>query len=425
MTNERNINQAYEMAKERYASLGVDTEKAMDQLQQIALSLHCWQTDDVMGFENQGGSLTGGIQVTGNYPGRARTIDEVRSDIIKATSLIPGKHRLNLHAIYGDFQGKVVDRDEIEPCHFQSWMEWAKEQGMKLDFNSTSFSHPKSGNLTLANPQDDIRNFWIEHTKRCRWISEEMGKFQQDPCIMNLWIHDGSKEVPASRLKYRQILEQSLDEIFSVDYKNMKDCIESKVFGIGLESYTVGSNDFYIGYDFYLGYGVKNQKMVTLDTGHFHLSESIADKISSLLLFTPEIMLHVSRPVRWDSDHVVILNDELLDLSRELVRSNALNRIHIGLDYFDATINRIGAYVIGVRATQKALLQALLEPSALLQKYEANDQLFQRLALQEEAKSLPWNAVWDMFCLKNNVPVGESYMTDIEKYEAEITYKRG
>ena len=417
MTNERNINQAYEMAKERYASLGVDTEKAMDQLQQIALSLHCWQTDDVMGFENQGGSLTGGIQVTGNYPGRARTIDEVRSDIIKATSLIPGKHRLNLHAIYGDFQGKVVDRDEIEPCHFQSWMEWAKEQEMKLDFNSTSFSHPKSGNLTLANPQDDIRNFWIEHTKRCRWISEEMGKFQQDPCIMNLWIHDGSKEVPASRLKYRQILEQSLDEIFSVDYKNMKDCIEAKLFGIGLENYT--------SYDFYLGYGVKNQKMVTLDTGHFHLSESIADKISSLLLFTPEIMLHVSRPVRWDSDHVVILNDELLDLSRELVRSNALNRIHIGLDYFDATINRIGAYVIGVRATQKALLQALLEPSALLQMYEANDQLFQRLALQEEAKSLPWNAVWDMFCLKNNVPVGESYMTDIEKYEAEITCKRG
>ena len=395
MTNEKNIRQSYEIAKERYASLGVDTEKAMAQLQQIALSLHCWQTDDVMGFENQAGALTGGIQVTGNYPGRARTIDEVRSDIIEATSLIPGKHRLNLHAIYGDFQGKVVDRDEIEPCHFQSWMEWAKEQGMKLDFNSTSFSHPKSGNLTLANPKDEIRNFWIEHTKRCRWISEEMGKFQEDPCIMNLWIHDGSKEVPASRLKYRQILKQSLDEIFSVDYKNMKDCIEAKLFGIGLENYTV------------------------------HLSESIADKISSLLLFTPEIMLHVSRPVRWDSDHVVILNDELLDLSRELVRSNALNRIHIGLDYFDATINRIGAYVIGVRATQKALLQALLEPSALLQEYEAKDKLFQRLALQEEAKSLPWNAVWDMFCLKNDVPVGESYMADIEKYEADVTSKRG
>lgn len=270
----------------------------------------------------------------------------------------------------------------------------------------------------MSNPDDEIRNFWIEHTKRCRWISEEMGKAQNDPCIMNLWIHDGSKEVPASRLKYRQILEKSLDEIFAVDYKNMKDCIEAKLFGIGLESYTVGS------YDFYLGYGVKKQKMVTLDTGHFHLSESIADKISSLLLFTPEIMLHVSRPIRWDSDHVVVMNDELLDLSRELVRSGALDRIHIGLDYFDATINRIGAYVIGVRAAQKALLQALLEPSALLQEYEDSGRLFQRLALQEEAKNMPWNAVWDMFCMKNEVPVGNGYITEIERYENEVTGKR-
>lgn len=418
MIKEKNVIEAYEMAKERYASLGVDTEKAMEQLQKIALSLHCWQTDDVSGFENQGGELTGGIQVTGNYPGRARNIDEVRADILKASSLIPGKHRLNLHAIYGDFEGKVVDRDEIEPCHFNSWMDWAKENDMKLDFNSTSFSHPKSGNLTLSNPNDEIRNFWIEHTKRCRWISEEMGKAQNDPCIMNLWIHDGSKEVPANRLKYRQILEKSLDEIFAVDYKNMKDCIEAKLFGIGLESYTVGS------YDFYLGYGVKNQKMVTLDTGHFHLSESIADKISSLLLFTPEIMLHVSRPIRWDSDHVVVMNDELLDLSRELVRSGALDRIHIGLDYFDATINRIGAYVIGVRAAQKALLQALLEPSALLQEYEDSGRLFQRLALQEEAKNMPWNAVWDMFCMKNEVPVGNGYIPEIERYENEVTGKR-
>lgn len=418
MTNEKNIIESYNLAKERYASLGVDTEKAMDQLQKVALSIHCWQADDVTGFEKSGGSLTGGIQVTGNYPGRARTIDEVRADAIKVTTLIPGKHRFNLHAIYGDFQGKVVDRDEIEPKHFISWMEWAKENDLKLDFNSTSFSHPKSGNLTLANPDESIRRFWIEHTKRCRWISEEMGKFQNDPCIMNLWIHDGSKEVPASRLKYRQILKESLDEIYATKYQNMKDCIEAKLFGIGLESYTVGS------YDFYLGYGVKNQKMVTLDTGHFHLTESIADKISSLLLFTPEIMLHVSRPVRWDSDHVVILNDELADLSREVVRCNALNRVHIGLDYFDATINRIGAYVVGIRSTQKALLQALLEPYAKLVSYEANGQLFQRLALQEEAKSLPWNAVWDMFCLKNNVPVGEDYIKDIEKYEAEITSKR-
>ena len=419
MTTEKNTIEAYEMAKERYATLGVDTEKAMDILQHIALSLHCWQTDDVKGFENLGGSLTGGIQVTGNYPGRARTIDEVRADALKVMSLIPGKHRFSLHATYGDFQGKVVDRNEIEPAHFQSWMEWAKENGLKLDFNSTSFSHPKSGNLTLANPDESIRRFWIEHTERCRWISEEMGKFQNDPCIMNLWVHDGSKEVPASRLMYRQILEKSLDEIFATKYENMKDCLEAKLFGIGLESYTVGS------YDFYLGYGAKKQKIVTLDTGHFHLTESIADKISALLLFIPEIMLHVSRPIRWDSDHVVILNDELMDLSRELVRCNALDRVHIGLDYFDATINRIGAYVIGVRATQKALLQALLEPSATLQTYEAKDQLFQRLALQEELKSMPWNAVWDMFCLKNNVPMGENYLTDIEKYEAEVTNKRG
>ncbi len=419
MTTEKNTIRAYEMAKERYATLGVDTEKAMDMLQHIALSLHCWQTDDVTGFENLGGSLTGGIQVTGNYPGRARTIDEVRADALKVMSLVPGKHRFSLHATYGDFQGKVVDRNEIEPAHFQSWMEWAKENGLKLDFNSTSFSHPKSGNLTLANPDESIRRFWIEHTERCRWISEEMGKFQNDPCIMNLWVHDGSKEVPASRLMYRQILEKSLDEIFATKYENMKDCLEAKLFGIGLESYTVGS------YDFYLGYGAKKQKIVTLDTGHFHLTESIADKISALLLFIPEIMLHVSRPIRWDSDHVVILNDELMDLSRELVRCNALNRVHIGLDYFDATINRIGAYVIGIRATQKALLQALLEPSATLQAYEAKDQLFQRLALQEELKSMPWNAVWDMFCLKNNVPVGENYLTDIEKYEAEVTNKRG
>ena len=419
MITEKNTIRAYEMAKERYATLGVDTEKAMDMLQHIALSLHCWQTDDVTGFENLGGSLTGGIQVTGNYPGRARTIDEVRADALKVMSLVPGKHRFSLHATYGDFQGKVVDRNEIEPAHFQSWMEWAKDNGLKLDFNSTSFSHPKSGNLTLANPDESIRRFWIEHTKRCRWISEEMGKYQGDPCIMNLWIHDGSKEVPASRLMYRQILENSLDEIFTTKYENMKDCLEAKLFGIGLESYTVGS------YDFYLGYGAKKQKIVTLDTGHFHLTESIADKISALLLFIPEIMLHVSRPIRWDSDHVVILNDELMDLSRELVRCNALNRVHIGLDYFDATINRIGAYVIGIRATQKALLQALLEPSATLQAYEAKVQLFQRLALQEELKSMPWNAVWDMFCLKNNVPVGENYLTDIEKYEAEVTNKRG
>jgi len=297
-------------------------------------------------------------------------------------------------------------------------MDWAKEKGLKLDFNSTSFGHPKSGNLTLANPDSEIRNFWIEHTKRCRLISEEMGKFQNDPCIMNLWIHDGSKDLTVNRFKYRQILEKSLDEIFATEYKNMKDCIEAKLFGIGLESYTVGS------YDFYLGYGAKKQKIVTLDTGHFHLTESIADKIPSLLLFTPEIMLHVSRPVRWDSDHVTILNDDTLDLAKEIVRADALDRVHIGLDYFDASINRMGAYVIGIRATQKAFLQALLEPIEQLRDYEEKDQNFERLALLEEAKSLPWNAVWDYFCLKNNIAVGEEYIGEIQQYEKKVTSLR-
>lgn len=412
------IEQAYQIARERYAALGVDTEMAMEALGKISISLHCWQADDVTGFENQGGSLTGGIQVTGNYPGRARNIDELRADILEAASLIPGRHRLNLHEIYGDFGGKKVDRNEVTPEHFASWMQWAKEHDMKLDFNSTSFSHPKSGDLTLANPDKGIRDFWIEHTKRCRTISEEMGKAQGDPCIMNLWIHDGSKEVPANRLKYRQILKNSLDEIFSTPYSHMKDCIEAKLFGIGLESYTVGS------YDFYLGYGAKYGKIVTLDTGHFHLTESIADKISSMLLFTPEIMLHVSRPIRWDSDHVVILSDELTDLAREVIRCKALDRVHIGLDYFDATINRIGAYVIGTRATQKAFLMALLEPSSALQGYEDKGQYFQRLALSEELKAMPWQAVWDMFCEKQGVPVGDQYIADIEKYEQNVTSKR-
>lgn len=419
MNKEKLVEQAFCIAAERYAAIGVDVNQAIDKLQKISLSLHCWQADDVTGFENPDGTLSGGIQVTGNYPGKARNIEELRADILEAAALIPGNHRLNLHEIYGDFGGKKIDRDEVEPQHFQSWMEWGRENNMKLDFNTTSFSHPKSGNLTLANPDKNIREFWIEHTKRCRAISEVMGIYQNDPCMMNLWIHDGSKEVPASRIKYRQILKESLDEIFVTPYQNMKDCIEAKLFGIGLESYTVGS------YDFYLAYGAKNNKIVTLDTGHFHLTESIADKISSMLLFTPEIMLHVSRPVRWDSDHVVVLNDDLLDLSREIIRCDALDRVHIGLDYFDATINRIGAYVIGSRATQKALIQALLEPTTALNRYEADNLLFQRLALQEELKSLPWQAVWDYFCYKNNVPVGEDYIAEIQQYEKNVTLKRG
>lgn len=412
------VKKAFEIATERYAAVGVDVNQALEQLQKIALSLHCWQADDVAGFESPDGKLSGGIQATGNHPGKARNINELRQDILKAASYIPGTHRLNLHAIYGDFGGKRVDRNEIEPKHFESWMQWAKEHNMKLDFNSTSFSHPKSGNLTLGNPNDEIRNFWVEHTKRSRAIAEAMGVYQNSPCIMNLWIHDGSKDTTVNRLRYRQLLKQSLDEIFATPYKHMKDCIEAKLFGIGAESYTVGS------YDFYLGYGAKNNKMVTLDTGHFHLTESVADKISSLLLFTPEIMLHVSRPVRWDSDHVTTMNDDTLDLAKEIVRCDALNKVNIGLDFFDASINRIGAYVIGSRATQKCFLQGLLEPIERLRQYEANDQLFERLALLEEAKGLPWNAVWDMFCLKNNVPVGEDFIPEIQKYEKEVTSKR-
>ena len=418
MSTENSIGKAYAAASEKYAALGVDTEKVLKDMDKVSLSLHCWQADDVTGFENRGGSLTGGIQVTGNYPGRARNMDEVRADVLEALSFIPGSHRLSLHAIYGDFGGKSVDRDAIEPGHFRSWMEWASEHGLKLDFNSTSFSHPKSGDLSLASPDESIRNFWIEHTKRCRWISEEIGKYQGDPCMMNLWVHDGSKEVPASRLKYRQILKNSLDEIFSVEYGHMKDCIEAKLFGIGLENYTVGS------YDFYLGYGVSNRKIVTLDTGHFHLTESIADKISSLLLFTPEIMLHVSRPVRWDSDHVVILNDDIMDLAREVIRCKALDRVHIGLDYFDATINRTGAYVVGSRATLKAFLVAMLEPSGMLEQYEAEGRGFERLALQEELKSMPWGAVWDMYCLRKGVPAGCGYIDGVVKYGMEAASKR-
>ena len=412
------IKKAYEVAKERYAAIGVDTEKAIEKLQNIQLSLHCWQADDVTGFENLGGDLTGGIQATGNYPGKARNIDELRQDILKAASMIPGNHRLNLHEIYGEFGNEFVDRDQVEPKHFAGWIEWGKEHNMKLDFNSTSFSHPKSGNLSLANPDKSIRDFWIEHTQRCRAIAEEMGKAQNDPCIMNLWVHDGSKDLTVNRMYYRELLKDSLDQIFEKEYEHMKDCIESKVFGIGLESYTVGSNDFYIGY------GTSRKKIVTLDTGHFHPTEIVADKISSLLLYTPEIMLHVSRPVRWDSDHVTIMNDDTLELCKEIVRCDALDRVHIGLDYFDASINRIGAYVIGSRATQKCLLQALLEPLEALRKYELNNQLFERLALLEESKSLPWNAVWDEFCLRNNVPVGETFIPEVEKYEAEVTSKR-
>jgi L-rhamnose isomerase len=415
--NEAKILQAYNLAAERYAQLGIDTEAVLAAMQRFALSLHCWQADDVTGFEGAG-ELTGGIQSTGNYPGKARNVDELRADIEMATSLIPGKHRLNLHEIYGEFGGKKVDRDQVGIEHFQGWMDWSAATGMKLDFNTTSFSHPLSGDLSLSNPDKAIRDFWIEHSKRCRAIAEEMGKRQGDPSILNIWVHDGSKDTTVNKLKYRTHLKESLDEIFATKYDNIKDCLESKVFGIGLESFTVGSNDFYIGY------AAQNNKIVTLDTGHFHPTESVADKVSSLLLYVPELMLHVTRAVRWDSDHVTTLNDETIELCREIVRCDALDKVHFGLDFFDGSINRIGAYVIGSRAAQKAMLQALLEPLALLRQYEAEGKFFQRLALLEEAKSMPWNAVWDMFCLRNGVPVGEEFIPAIERYEREVLVNR-
>ncbi len=408
---------AYEIAKERYAEKGVDTDKVLEQLQNFHVSMHCWQADDVGGFESAG-DLTGGIQATGNYPGKARNMEELQADILKAKSLIPGTHRLNLHEIYGDFGGKFVDRDEVEPKHFQSWIEWGKEHDTKLDFNSTSFSHPKSGNLSLANPDKGIRDFWIEHTKRCRAIAEEMGKAQGDPCIMNLWVHDGCKEQSVNHFLYRLLLKESLDEIFEQKYDNMKDCIEGKLFGIGLESFTVGSHDFYTAY------AAANGKIPTIDTGHYHPTESPADKVSALLNFVPELMLHVSRPIRWDSDHVTIMDDPTLELFAEIVRAGALERVHYGLDYFDGAINRIGAYVIGTRAAQKCMLRALVEPTAQMRAYELNGQIFQELTLFEEAKVMPWNAVWDMFCLKNNVPVGDGFIPEIEKYEREVLSKR-
>ena len=411
------IEKNYALAKERYAAFGVDTDKALDTLEKTPISLHCWQADDVVGFERDE-AASGGIQATGNFPGKARNIDELRQDIDKVTSLLAGTFRLNLHETYGDFGGKFVDRDQVEPKYFESWMQWAKEHNLKLDFNSTSFSHPKSGNLTLANPDKGIRDFWIEHTKRCRRIADAMGKYQNDPCIMNIWVHDGSKDYPVEKYRYREILKESLDDILSEKLPNMKSCLEAKLFGIGLEAYTVGSHDFYAGYC------SKNNVIYTLDTGHYEPTENVSDAVSSLLLFVPELMLHVSRPMHWDSDHVTCFDDNTRNLFAELVRAGQLNRAHIGLDYFDASIDRIGAYIIGTRATQKSLLQAFLEPLDLLRKYEDEGKYFERLALLEEEKTLPMGAVYDYFNYKHNVPVAEDYLADIEKYEQEVTFKR-
>ena len=412
------VRKAYEVAKERYAEIGVDTEKVLKQLQDFHLSLHCWQADDVAGFEVQAGSLSGGIQSTGNYPGKARNIDELRADILEAKSLIPGNHRLNLHEIYGDFKGKVVDRDEVTVEYFQSWIDWAKENDTKLDFNSSSFSHPKSGSLSLSNPDEGIRGFWVEHTKRCRDIANAMGEAQGDPCIRKLWVHDGCKDMSVNHMLYRSLLKKSLDEIFAKKQPMMKDCIEGKVFGIGLESFTVGSHDFYTAY------AAQNQKILTIDTGHYHPTESPADKVSAVLQFVPELMLHVSRPVRWDSDHVTIMDDPTQELFSEIVRADALDRVHYGLDFFDGSINRIGAYVIGSRAAQKCMLRALLEPKATISEAELKGQGYRVLALLEEQKAMPWQAVYDEFCVRNAVPVGQDFMKEIDSYEANVTSKR-
>ena len=411
------MSKAYEIARERYASLGIDTEKVLEKLQNFHLSIHCWQADDVAGFESSA-ELSGGIQATGNYPGKARNVDELRSDILKAKSLIPGSHRLNLHEIYGEFGGKKVDRDQVGVEHFQGWIDWSRENRTPLDFNSTSFSHPRSGNLSLANPDKGIRDFWVEHTKRCRDIADAMGKAQGDPCIMNIWVHDGCKDMSVNHMMYRHLLRESLDRILEQKKSDMKDCLEGKVFGIGLESFTVGSHDFYTAYC------SRNNVIQTIDTGHYHPTESPADKVSALLEFVPELMLHVSRPVRWDSDHVTLMDDATLDLFSEIVRAGALERVHYGLDYFDGAINRIGAYVIGARAAQKCMLRALLEPVETVRGYELEGRTCQVLTYLEEGKSMPWGDVYNEFCERNNVPVGTAYLKEIENYEKTVTSKR-
>ena len=421
--NEDKLTQTYQMAKERYASLGVDAEAAMKALEAIPISLHCWQGDDVGGFETVGAQLTGGgIQATGNYPGKARTIAELRSDIEKALSLIPGSHRLNLHACYLDNGGKFVDRDEIEPAHFQSWIDWAKRNHLGMDFNPTYFSHPKAADgFTLSHKDKAIRDFWIRHSILCRKIGAEMGRQLGTPTVTNVWIPDGYKDIPVDRTGPRERLTDSLDKMFAeaIDPKIHLDAVEAKLFGIGAESYTTGSHEFY------LAYAVSRQKVLTLDAGHFHPTEVISEKLSTVLMFCPGLLLHVSRPVRWDSDHVVILDDELQNIAKELVRSGRLHdKIHVGLDYFDASINRVAAWVIGARNMVKALLIALLEPTKTLQRAELDGDFTGRLAMLEEQKSLPWTAVWDYYCAKKGVPVGGSWLDEVRSYEKQVMSKR-
>ncbi|MEI6055843.1 MAG: L-rhamnose isomerase [Lentisphaerota bacterium] len=418
----KNLELSYNLAKEQYSALGIDVESAINKLKSISVSLHCWQGDDVTGFESLGGGLGGdGIQATGNHPGKARTPDELRSDLDKAFSLIPGSHKLNLHAIYAETGKKSVSRNQLKGEHFSNWIDWAKEKKIGMDFNPSYFSHSYSKDgFTLSHIDKDIRKFWIEHGIACRKIGEEFGKKLGKTCVTNFWIPDGYKDIPFDRNAPRERLKESLDEIFKekIDSKYNLDAVESKLFGIGSESYVVGSHEFY------MGYAVKNKKLLCLDAGHFHPTEGIADKISSSLLFVDALLLHVSRPVRWDSDHVVILNDDLMDISKAIVRGNYFNRVHIGLDFFDASINRIAAWVIGTRSMLKSLLIGLLEPSKLLKKYEDSGDYTKRLALTEELKSLPFGSLWDYYCFQNDVPVGYDWMKEVEKYEKKILSNR-
>ena len=416
------ILKSYNLAKEKYARYGIDTDKALNKLKDIPVSIHCWQGDDVGGFEKKDTALLGGgILSTGNYPGKARNIDELKRDIEKAFSLIPGRKKLNLHAIYGDFKGKAISRDKILPEHFCSWIEWAKSIDVGIDFNPTLFSHPLADSgYTLSNSDEKIRRFWVEHVKRCRNISNYIGKELKTPCICNIWIPDGSKDITVSRPKHREILKKSLDEIFSSNYpeENMLDSLESKLFGVGLESYTVGSHEFY------LSYATGKGKLITFDTGHYHPTELVSDKISAVLPFVKGILLHISRGVRWDSDHVPILTEELIAIMSEIVRADALFRVYIATDFFDGSINRIGAWVIGTRVVLKALLFALLEPTKILKDYEEKGILFARLGLLEDLKSMSYGAVWNHYCESMGVPGDMEWIDEVLRYEKEVTSKR-
>jgi L-rhamnose isomerase len=419
--NDAAIQSAYAAAKERYGQLGVDVDAALKRLAGIPISLHCWQGDDVGGFENASEELGGGLAVTGNYPGKARTPDELRADLDQALSAIPGSHRLNLHACYAETGGKHVDRNELRPEHFRNWIDWAKEAGLGMDFNPTCFSHPKAADgFTLAHSDKGVREFWVEHCIACRQIGAAIGKALGSPCVTNVWIPDGYKDLPVDRRGPRERLAKSLDAVFAekLDPRHNLDSVESKLFGIGSESYVVGSHEFY------LGYAVRHGTLLCLDAGHFHPTETISDKLSSVLTWLDEVLLHVSRGVRWDSDHVVILSDELEAIAQELVRGDYLDRTHIGLDYFDASINRVAAWVIGTRAMIKALLLALLEPIDKLRELEASGDFTGRLAMLEELKTLPAGAVWDYYCQKQEVPVGAAWLDSVRKYERNVLSKR-